>query len=910
MCVCVSINKTNRLTCSLYTDLVIITVSEKRKSTQSKQPNLNSMESCSNIKGLVSKSPTISQMTSRNSDLISKQSTVVRSPSVSDTQKSPSVISTAPTATLSSDSKKKLEIEPDQSVATKKPNSILDANQKTTNVQNGAQTVSSTMNISSDFKGVSNIANKAMAIVQPTENNDANSSAYTEVSDKSASSVKDASAKIGEMAQHELQQQQLRTISRSVSDLSGKQKQMVAESMGVESERATALEEIFNGSAPNLANINSIKNEGATKSAKVGKTKAAPDDASVSGSLESIELPEKLVESIKQAESKNAVPSEQPSPNLLLGQVAPTNQVQVVANESQKKQSEENQKESENKVRELSRDKKIIEPTSEAEGEREKNVSAIKAGNVDKTREDSQNDRPANPMGREARPNSKIQSSETASSKGKALEKTNSRPNLRSQADVKNHQIVVNKLDKRKTNLEIVDLRDASVTGNLISYMGNKNKDDEKKKGEEDSSSGWISMDGVAVVGNQSGTLIGPTSSGTALGQAPSSQSPTGIASNIVQQTNNATINQQQQQMLMSPSDIIDSRFNVDYRAGKKKKVSQQTATTSADGKSKNLESIDSNQEEYNLNNIENELEQDNKMKNRKYFVYIVHDGHFTAKKECIARIELPQKRRITLAEVRQLISNSQDISLSSLRRSRFKFVTETYRLLNENEDAAVLHQVYPTQGVFLKLNIPEQENPVYPFKGHTSRLSSGAAGTTATSSLSHTTISSRRRANVRNLPSARDNNLPAIEVDYASGGKESGGAMSYGRMRTSSVGRRTANAAGSIRDRQQPLGSYRRSKSSVQTSGSKKGSQQQQATKRRTSNSGDKLPAIGRSSTAREMTIKRSQATTLQRPNQSLETASRSPSSPLPALSNAASDLGNKVISGAKGLFNATFHR
>lgn len=94
----------------------------------------------------------------------------------------------------------------------------------------------------------------------------------------------------------------------------------------------------------------------------------------------------------------------------------------------------------------------------------------------------------------------------------------------------------------------------------------------------------------------------------------------------------------------------------------------------------------------------------------RKYFVYIVNDGHFTSKKQCIARIELPYGKRVTLADLRQIIVNSRDVSLNSLKRSKFKFVTETYRLLNENEDATILNHVYPTQGVFLKLNLQEQQ--------------------------------------------------------------------------------------------------------------------------------------------------------------------------------------------------------
>lgn len=915
--------------------------------SQQKQPDM--LENGLNKKNSISEPTTANNGNNGRISKLSMLSGSVGSPSGSGAQKSPSVVSNVATS-LSSDLKKKVEAEVSNQAKAALTNTMDYASK---NVQNGAaQMVGSALNISSDFKGVSNMANKAMAIVQPTENNDTHSSAYAEAADKLASDVKDDAAKLGSkmaQTQHELLQQQQRTISRSVSDLSGKQKQIVAESMGVEIERVTALEEIFNGSAPNLTNIkNGADKDKTSKVAQKGGQQSS-DLAHLSvSSLESIELPETLVESIKQTNSKNATGAatvEQPSPNLLLGQVAATSGAEVAANNSGEAQKEQVKRQDSN----ANKAAKSGVSSSTAGGKQTKQSNTdfgsksakatvdppTKSSSSKTTKqkdggehEESQNERPANPMGRESANQSK--SADTKSEK--KLERGKSRQNVHhGQADVKNHQVVVNKLDKRKTNLEIVDLRDASVAGNLVNNnkktsSSNKNEDEKKTGlGGEDSSSGWISMDGVAVVGNQTatGSLIGLNSSATALGQAPNSSG----ANNISGQQE-AVINQQQ--MIMSPSDIIESRFNVDYKANKKNRVAQQTNSTQ-DGTNnnnskniKNMESIDSNQEEYILNNIENELEQDNRMKNRKYFVYIVHDGHFTAKKECIARIELPQKRRITLAEVRQLISNSQDISLSSLRRSKFKFVTETYRLLNENEDAAVLHQVYPTQGVFLKLNIPEQENPIYPFKGHTSRLSSSGSNQIVSSSLSQTTISSRRRANVRNnVPSAKDNNLPAIEVDYASGGTSGSGAMSYGRMRTSSVGRRTATGSGATsRDsgRQQPLSNYRRSKSSVQV-GRQRGGGQQQAGMggRKQSNLGDKLPAIGRYRTARETTIKRSleakvSSSSPARRRLSSQTATTSSkslsSSPLPTLSNAATDLGNKVISGAKGLFNATFHR
>lgn len=126
----------------------------------------------------------------------------------------------------------------------------------------------------------------------------------------------------------------------------------------------------------------------------------------------------------------------------------------------------------------------------------------------------------------------------------------------------------------------------------------------------------------------------------------------------------------------------------------------------------------------------------------RKYFIYIVQEGQFSAKKECIARIEIEAKRRVTLSELRQMIVNSPDISLSSLKRSKFKFVTETYRLLNENEDAAILHQFYPTQAVFVKQNQVEPQTGQLATSGR-ARLASNATST-AGSGTSRNQISTK----------------------------------------------------------------------------------------------------------------------------------------------------------------------
>ena len=315
-------------------------------------------------------------------------------------------------------------------------------------------------------------------------------------------------------------------------------------------------------------------------------------------------------------------------------------------------------------------------------------------------------------------------------------------------------------------------------------------------------------------------------------------------------------------------------------------------------------DSVDSKQEEYVFNNIDHELEQDNKLRNRKYFVYVVHDGHFTAKKECIARIELPPKRRITLAELRQLISSSQDISLSSLRRNRFKFVTETYRLLNENEDAAVLHQVYPTQGVFLKLNVTDnQETHAYhPCKSNarlnSARLSSSEAGGGGPGSAlliggggggpamlaagaSQATIASRRRqANARpagrrlnaaaEQQEGRSNALPAIDAGPA-------------------AGQQRARARG----RPAPV-AYPRSKSSLQV-GARRG-----AAGRQRAGASSSAMRRGQSSTSinEKGAAKFDQEANQLPPLDDGKSAGRS-------LGAAASDLGANVISGAKKLFN-----
>lgn len=767
-----------------------------------------------------------------------------------------------------------------------------------------APMISASNSISNEFKsGSNNLLNKATAIVQPTENNIVSNSSASGGSDKlSKSSPKSEVLSLGN---------QQRTISRSTSDLSGIQKP--SQHITNETERVVALENLFNNSVPNLSHL---EDQPESSKLKGNREKNGSNFRLSTCSLESIDLPPTLVESIQRSDVKKLPKEEAPSPNLLLGEVVTQQTLPATSranNENQKEPTKGTELVNKEppvlkKDVDLSEEKKqeVVEVKEREKNQHRKNEkkdesstingnnkskepkttkTTAKNGNsksVSKSEESGavklESDRPGNPMGKNiedesingqkpaAVDNSKHDQSTTVET---AATKLPSIP-----AEVKNHQMVVNKLDKRKTNLEIVDLRDESVTGKMRQVDGAKsietNKDDS-----------WISMDGVAVVQpTNSGQTVPPAAAAAA--QVPGLipvQSPTVVAATQQQQGT-------QQAPLMSPSEIIESRFNVDY-GGKSRKSDQLH----------NTESIDSKTE----NNIENELEKDNKMRHRKYFVYVVHDGHFTAKKECIARIELPPKRRITLAELRQVIASSQDISLSSLRRNKFKFVTETYRLLNENEDAAVLHQVYPTQGVFLKLNIPEQDNQVYPFKAGRSRLSSGSGP--ASSSLSHTTISSRQRTKSRTSGDHResgpsDSSLPAIEVDYPME------ASAYGRTRASSVGRSRLGQGTT-----KPIGAYKRSRSSVQPR------QQQQREKLRGTEPGgtERLPTLGRSTvragvvTGKQSSARRAVVQPKSYPKSHHQSSAEDMKQ---SLGSAATEIGANVISGAKRLFNATFSR
>lgn len=631
-------------------------------------------------------------------------------------------------------------------------------------------------NLGSASASTSTSTNKAMAIVQPTENVEYNL-------DRGRKSKTDDDLEAAKNPSISANTSSRPQSARPISELN--QNQNNNNKFDIQKEKSQLS---VNKLDDDLGKQNNIQ-------VNINNNKEKQSNLQTASSLDSIELPENLMQSLKRIDVRNKITDLTPSPNLLLGQVSKqTNEIINKISSKKDDIDESSSKDSKLEVKEnkSSEDDKqiIVEPsistsTSTVElkdnsnmkskkltAERSENISAKKSSSNNNTIKSdqksakveaslpspdpsmNQNDRPTNPMGRDdlnQAIESKQQNQEHQTKYG-----SQSGVNL-GEAKVKNHQVVVNKLDKRKTQLEIVDIRDESVTGK----MGSKReKLDGTKSPLSEDTKGWISMDGIAVT--QQTTSQNTVTNGPQVGQVHQQQ-------------------QQQHQSIpfngvpINPKDFIENRFNVDYKSNSQTNSASSSSKPSDNNKG-TLSKSDSLEEQSILNNIENELELDNKYRNRKYFVYIVHDGHLTAKKECIARIELPAKRRITLADLRQLIANSPDISLSSLKRNRFKFVTETYRLLNEDEDAAVLHQVYPTQGVFLKINIAEQsDNLVYPaFRGARSRLSSSSNSMSGQPSSSSRSPGASRRFGTGPMRASQSNesstHLPAIHVnEYSS---------------------------------------------------------------------------------------------------------------------------------------------
>ena len=113
----------------------------------------------------------------------------------------------------------------------------------------------------------------------------------------------------------------------------------------------------------------------------------------------------------------------------------------------------------------------------------------------------------------------------------------------------------------------------------------------------------------------------------------------------------------------------------------------------------------------YSLRGDENEEE--------KYFIYKVKDVNLVPKKECVGKVIVPRDmfgdrgHNITLEEFRKLIRQSSDEMLREAARQRFKYLAESYHLVASTQESDTpVRQIYPTQGVFIKL-----DNEPYPWR-------------------------------------------------------------------------------------------------------------------------------------------------------------------------------------------------
>lgn len=91
----------------------------------------------------------------------------------------------------------------------------------------------------------------------------------------------------------------------------------------------------------------------------------------------------------------------------------------------------------------------------------------------------------------------------------------------------------------------------------------------------------------------------------------------------------------------------------------------------------------------------------------RAYFVYLISDSTGSNfRKDCIGRVQLPHgMKQVTLADLRAMMSRSDDATLRGMLRNNksFRFVTETYKFVAQNEQAAEIDEVYGQQGIFVK---------------------------------------------------------------------------------------------------------------------------------------------------------------------------------------------------------------
>lgn len=91
---------------------------------------------------------------------------------------------------------------------------------------------------------------------------------------------------------------------------------------------------------------------------------------------------------------------------------------------------------------------------------------------------------------------------------------------------------------------------------------------------------------------------------------------------------------------------------------------------------------------------------------NKNFFVYLVSDANSFYKKDCIGRITLPEEmKQFTLSQLRNHLLKADDEVLRSVLKNNksFRFVTETYKFVAQQEQVTTVEDVYLNQGIFLK---------------------------------------------------------------------------------------------------------------------------------------------------------------------------------------------------------------
>ena len=94
-------------------------------------------------------------------------------------------------------------------------------------------------------------------------------------------------------------------------------------------------------------------------------------------------------------------------------------------------------------------------------------------------------------------------------------------------------------------------------------------------------------------------------------------------------------------------------------------------------------------------------------LQEKKYFIYQIKESNFVCQKECVGNITVPVDQRLTLHQLRSLMLLSSDESVRMAAKRRFKYLAEFYKLIVSPEQNTVVDDVYPTQGIFIKVNLP-----------------------------------------------------------------------------------------------------------------------------------------------------------------------------------------------------------